>query len=244
MSTIRFRVAFVVLLLVPGLSAAPPLDVVRDGRPVATVVLEPDAGDQVRAAADLLVSLVEQSTGARLPVADRAPHTGTVIYIGGELDRETLALDPPLDDDGFVIAFPDDRSLRIAGPTDWGTEFGVYEFLERYVGVRWLLPGEDGTDVPELTRISVPKETVRQSPAFFSRQFSGLSGAAQTQWARRNRMHSRVSFHHNLLHLFPPAKYTETHPEFFPLLNGQRYLPKSNDEHRLQPCFTAPGIVD
>ena len=42
----------------------------------------------------------------------------------------------------------DPSQVIIAGPTPYGTEFGVYEFLERYVGVRWLMPGPDGEDVP------------------------------------------------------------------------------------------------
>ncbi|MFQ5808954.1 MAG: DUF4838 domain-containing protein, partial [Armatimonadota bacterium] len=92
--------------------------------------------------------------------------------------------------------------------------------------------------------IDVPTEPVRDEPAFFSRLFSGLRGSAWTTWARRNRMHGRVSFHHNLLRLFPPETYTKTHPEFFPIQKGKRFLPPTNDTHRWQPCFTAQGVVD
>jgi hypothetical protein len=57
-------------------------------------------------------------------------------------------------------------------------------------------------------------------------------------------MHGRVNFHHNLLRLFPAEKYTKTHPEFFPMIDGKtRFLPPET-QHRWQPCFTAPGIVD
>jgi hypothetical protein len=71
------------------------------------------------------------------------------------------------------------------------------------VGVRWLLPGPDGTDVPRTDTIAVDDKPVRQAPAFFSRLMSGWHGKSQTTWARRNRMHGRVSFHHNLRVLFP-----------------------------------------
>ncbi|MBN2308731.1 MAG: DUF4838 domain-containing protein, partial [Candidatus Hydrogenedentes bacterium] len=98
--------------------------------------------------------------------------------------------------------------------------------------------------VPKHTTLAVPPTPVRQEPAFFSRLFSGLRGGAQTDWARRNRMRGRVHFHHNLLNLFPPETYTATHPEFFPVQNGQRFLPPTNDTHAWQPCFTAPGIVE
>jgi len=73
---------------------------------------------------------------------------------------------------------------------------------------------------------------------------SGLRGKEQIDWARRNRMHSSVSFHHNLIRLFPPEKYTKTHPQFFPLRDGKRYLPPTNQTHAWQPCFSADGIVE
>ena len=221
--------------------AAYPLDIVRDGAPVASIVIAENAGDQLKDAADLLLSCIEESTGAKLPIAHEAPATGPVVFIGSSPFKVDLE---GLDEDGYAIAFPDDRSVAILGPTDWGTEFGVYEFLERYVGVLWLMPGPDGTDIPKQTSISVPAEPVRDAPAFFSRLFSGLRGPVQTNWARRNRMHGRVSFHHNLLRLFPPETYTKTHPEFFPIQHGKRFLPPTNDTHHWQPCFTAPGIVE
>lgn len=217
------------------------LEVVRDGAPVAAVYTGAEASAQLREAADRLVAYVEESTGASLPLVDEAPAEGAVIYVGSS----PVAVDlDGLDDDGYAITFPDARSVVIQGPTDWGTEFGVTEFLERYVGVRWLMPGEHGTDVPTHADLSIPPEPVRGEPAFVSRQLSGLEGRAQHDWARRNRMHGRISFHHNLNRLFPPETYTETHPEFFPVHDGERHLPDSNNAHHWQPCYTAPGIVE
>jgi len=228
---------------------AEPIQVVVDGRPLATVVIPADSARQITPAAELLVKYVQQSSGARLPIVrEPAPpaagqavriHLGPCAYVKGlglEIDK--------LDDDGFVIRPVDARHIVIAGPTPSGTEFGVCEFLERYVGVRWLMPGADGDDVPTSKTIAVAFEEVRQEPAFFSRLFSGLAGSAQTTWARRNRMHGRVSFHHNLHCLFPPETYTKTHPQFFPLRNGKRYFPPTNNTHGWQPCFSAEGIVD
>ena len=148
-----------------------------------------------------------------------------------------------LDEDGFVIRGVDENTVVIAGPTPYGTEFGVCEFLERYLGVRWLMPGDHGTDVPQRKTIEIPREEVRQEPVFFSRLFSGLSGA-QTTWARRNRMHGRVQFHHNLQRLVAPETYARTHPEFFPIRGGQRYIPPDSNTHGWQPCFSAPGLAE
>lgn len=229
-------------------AAAGPIPIVTDGKPQAAVVLPAGCDDQTQEAASLLVRFVEESSGAKLPIVDEnaadASGLPAVIHVGLDayVRRLKLGLDE-LDDDGFVIRGVDPRHLVIAGPTPYGTEFGVTEFLERYVGVRWLMPGPDGTDVPEHRTIEVPTEEVRQQPAFFSRLFSGLSGV-QSTWARRNRMHGRVQFHHNLQRLVAPEKYAKTHPEFFPIRDGNRYIPPDSNTHGWQPCFSAPGLAD
>ena len=236
----------------PAASAAPrgALLLAENGAARAAIVVAKDADPQTREAADLLARTLQQSTGAAFPIlvdgdvpADPAP--AARLFVGRCPSVDTLDLPlKGLDDDGFLIRPAGADALAIVGPTAWGTEFGVCEFLERYVGVRWLLPGPDGTDVPQHQRLAVPRGEIRKEPVFFSRQFSGLRGAAQGEWARRNRMHARVGFHHNLIHLFPPEKYTKTHPEFFPERGGKRFLPADSSVHGWQPCFTAPGLVE
>ncbi len=227
-------------------AAAPAVQLVKDGRPTCTVAIPDDASPQVRGAAELLVETVAASTGAKLPVvpASKLAPGGGAVHIGRtKVSPKTTEHLKGLDGDGFVRFPVDAKTLVIAGPTDWGTEFGVCEFLETCVGVRWLLPGPHGTYVPKKTDLTGPTTLIRQEPAAFSRLFSGLKGRAQLTWARRNRMHGRVQFHHQLLRLFPPETYTKTHPEFFPIRDGKRYLPANNNTHGWQPCFSAPGIV-
>ncbi|MBN2309223.1 MAG: hypothetical protein JXR94_09650, partial [Candidatus Hydrogenedentes bacterium] len=125
---------------------------VRDGQPAAAVVVAEGAGEPVRRAAELFVATVRESTGAELPVVHEPPGAGTAVFVGpGPWTDAAPVEQEGLDDDGFDILFPDEHSILILGPTDYGTEFGVCEFLERFVGVRWLLPGPDGTDVPKHT---------------------------------------------------------------------------------------------
>jgi len=223
------------------------LEIVRSGRPMATVVCADNAGKQLVYAVGVLRECIKDSTGAELPLSSAAPASGNVVYVGPGPWVTAFGIDQEgLDADGFDICFPDKRSLLILGPTNWGTEFGVYEFLERYVGVRWLMPGPVGTHIPQRRTIGASRTNVRQAPAFFARYWSGLRYGA---WMRTARMPfrgvgKRMSFHHNLARkLFPTEIYKKKRPEFFPLIGGKRLLPRWVERHKWQPCFSSPGVL-
>ncbi|MFC5406364.1 DUF4838 domain-containing protein [Cohnella soli] len=163
-------------------------------------------------------------------------YDGTQIYVGkrGLTAQEQDGLLNGMLGDGFVIHQNGER-ITIAGPTSWGTEFGVDEFLERYVGVRWLMPGEDWEDVPQHTSLAVPiGDEVKQEPAFFSRTFETSSKKVRTEWMRNVRMHWQVDFGHNLFNMLPVSRY----PQFYPVGTVDK------GETTMNPCFKADGIVD
>lgn len=209
------------------------------------------------ASIDTLIKYVHKSTNARLPIVHASEEADQVqIYIGyahaadqAYIDAQLTDLDPQ----GFVI-YPNENRLTIVGPTETGTYNGVIEFLERYVGVQWLFPGEHGEDVPQLPKLSVPVELVRDEPAFTFRMFSPMQGTSGplAEWAGRNKLqnniNTRLKFHHNLYTLFPVEKFGESNPEFYPNASP----PKPGVFITWQPCFsdedTIPvavaGIID
>ena len=246
---------------------AEPLVLVKDGQPQAAIVIDSaryprteDLTNQwqtvertIRNIAGTVVDYVRKSTGASLSVVDRnaeaVPAQGVLLHIGrsdyvdGLMGAELASIDQT----GYIIRVADARNLIIAGQTPEATEFGTYEFLERFVGVRWLMPTEVGEHVPKQAGLSVPEHTdIVDEPAFM--QVPGLAHMpTHRDWARKMRFWSRLSFHHSLNKLFPPEMYKDTHPEFYPLKrpdDPQRYVPADNRDYRWQPCFTAPGIVD
>lgn len=221
------------------------LQLVKQGQPRASIVVAKNASPQVLRAAQILQDYVRKCSGATLPITSQAKgaaiHVGPTFAIKG-LDRKKI------DADGFVLRGIDKNNYAIVGGSDWGAEFGVNDFLERYLGVRWLFPGELGTDIPRHRTIDIPDTVVAQNPSFISRQISPASTITkaddEARWARANRAKPRIKFHHNLLHLFPFHKYGKTHPEFYPILNGKRHIPTDAIDESWQPNLSAPGIVE
>ena len=150
-----------------------------------------------------------------------------------------------IQDEGFVIGFPDAQNIVIWGPTEKGILNGVSEFFRRYAGVRWLFPGADGLHAVMQKRIEIPMQTVSDSPKFVSRFFSWpypymkRNDPGFLLWQRFNRLSRTIEFHHNLMRLFDPKKYFSTHRHFFP----ERM--NIGDSHtKWNPQLKADGITE
>lgn len=241
----RFVLCIVGLFCLTGAAfSADGITIVERGKPLAAIAISPSASSAVADAAQLLIACIEKSTGAKLPLTTSAPaNANIVIHVGEDLYSRQIGLDlKSAGTDGFFITFPDSKNIIIAGQEDRGTEFGVHDFLERYVGVRWLMPGPYGEDIPHATTLTISREEIRQRPAYHWRRVAGDIGST---WSRRNRNNSvLIPNGHNLNALFPPSKYAKSHPEFFPILNGTRYIPPADAIDNWQPCFSADGIVE
>lgn len=219
---------------------------VKDGAALALIVpAEPED------AATTLGDAVQASTHVRLPTASATPAPGKIrIHVGRSayVDQHVPGLER-MDRDGFVIAFPDARNIIIAGPSPDGTFHGVCEFLERYLGVRWLFPGELGDHVPEHAELQIPTAAVKDEPAFPSRYiyWSQRVSPENTReqilrrraWRRRLRSAPmRLSFNHSIYGFLRPTVYGADHPEYYPFIKGTRFVPETDTPHHWEPCFT------
>lgn len=217
---------------------------VEDGKPRIRIVLAADASEQVELAVEEMQKCIRQASGAEVEITKPSEASEETLHVGSTEYVQSLDLElDGLEEDGFVICRPEPGYMVIAGGSDWGTSFGIYRFLEEFLDVRWLLPGEVGRSVPQRKTIKFPGKTVRENPAFVSRRVSGFRDKEQLQWARRNGMHNSVSYHHNLRNLYKPEMFAEENPRFYPFINHYRFNPLESDK-RWQPCFTADGIVE
>lgn len=208
----------------PGTASAATL--VQDGKARAVILLPSDADDVEKLAAKELVEHIEKMSGAKLDIVNidiravdriieetRAAGKVPVCLGVTALPKLEKALAAKGKLSGS-FALKATKDLVLIGGIDQGTGFGVSELLEQQ-GVRWFMPGDLGTVIPEKKTITVAEQETVQAPSFPGRWFQ----MPNRDWQVRVRC-GGPSFPgaHGLPGL-PPIK---KEPELYALINGQR----------------------
>ncbi|NAW51360.1 DUF4838 domain-containing protein [Elizabethkingia argentiflava] len=146
--------------------------------------------------------------------------------------------------EAFIIKVTPDK-VEIIGKTEKGVEFGVYTFLEDYVGVNWLFPGELGEYLPPDHSIIIKRKNIFQNPKYISRQLSPIDLSKVndlSDWGNRMKLISKISFHHNMNFFLKDEDIKSLNSDFFSRYNGSKYIPKSTSDHKWQPNFSSTGF--
>lgn len=220
--------------MIPCLSVlwlAGPVEIVREGRPLAAIHAGPDGAE----AAAEIVRYVEKMSGARLEVRPDRPPPGRPVIVAGALARE-MGLPPPprtISGDGYRLRAGDGQVLLV-GETPQSTYFAACHLLE-LLGCRWFFDTSLGEVVPEEKTLSVGPIDVEEKPDFISRNVWGPNWHSKT-WARRNRLGGLAMPTGHDWHHVPAARYGKDHPEYFAQRGGERkpgaWLCTSNPEVR------------
>ncbi|MBE6371681.1 MAG: DUF4838 domain-containing protein [Lentisphaerae bacterium] len=164
----------------------------------------------------------------------------------------------------FTIKSDRHGNVIIAGGRPRGVLYGVYYFLDRHLGVKWLTP--DCEYVPRKDQVSFPVLDYHGKPAFDGRilqtEQHGKNTLAGRRWRARNlfnsgfggffendpdygeeQIFSRPAQCHGLFQIITVKKYFKTHPEFWALQNGKR---THRDARGLTAdyCLTNPGLAE
>ena len=259
---------------------------VEDGAPVAVIVLPAEAEPVAIYAADELVYHIEKASGAKLVVLNEPlvqPLEGAAVFLGATRAAQEAGIDPGTLGSEEAVVRTLDGNLYIVGNdgpgdplsysnTHSGTLWGVYELLERQLGVRWLWPGELGEFIPRASNIQISQFDETFVPRFVARnQRPGLGrrGFAeghermsfspehaqryahdQTVFLRRHRMgHSanshRVQRRFGSGHAFTGwwERFGEEHPEWFQMrADGQRGPEDASRPNKISMCVSNPGL--
>ncbi len=250
----------VVVAVVGAIVAALPdtvgaIDVVRDGKPVATVVVAPKDhaaqrtrrrdphGDQY--AAEVLVDWIRKMTGAELPVAASAPQGKPAILVGRAAVEAGLRLEDIKSPsrEGLRIR-TDGRRVLLAGQGETATVRAACRLLEHW-GCRYFIDHPLGEVYPRTENLRVEKLDVTERPGFLYRSIWGSQWSGATLWKTWNgaggvRLHTGHSWGR-----YVSQDLFDEHPEWFRLRDGRRapsdWFCTSNPELRKR---FAEGVIE
>ncbi|MCK4982251.1 MAG: DUF4838 domain-containing protein [Victivallaceae bacterium] len=223
-------------------------EVVNSNRPVATIVVPQNAKDSIIRAAYELKHHIKLASGAILKIEKENKYLkGNLIYLGNcqmtlnaGLDGRKMKMNNGIikvNGNRMFIVGKDDSGNWLSGQNSVGTLWGVYELLNKYLGVCWLWPGKLGTFVPKIKNFSIQNVTHKiELPLNSSRwrvsiKKSGWISQANRQifmkeqaiWLRRQRFGSFYELEYG--HAFTKYwdRFHKSNPNFFNLLpNGKR----------------------
>lgn len=208
------------------------------------IVIPSAATETEKKAATVLQQYLLEISGAALAVVRADQHRSRHEILLGQNDRlDDLAVKinfNTLGDDGFALK-TDSLRLIIAGGDEKGTLYGVYTFLEKYLGCRMYSPTVKR--IPKREHIVLQKIDDQQVPVigFRDTHYRVTWDAEYTDWHKLdhdpdgNRTEWGM-WVHTFNALVPPETYFDEHPEYFSLVSGKR-IPT-------QLCLTNPQVLE
>lgn len=223
--------------------------IAEDGESDYYIVTADNHDECIDTAALELQTYIEKISGAKLETVNESqlPAGAPAIALGETSISENNGFDySAISEDGFLLDTEGEHFI-IRGEDDRGTLFGVYTFLEEYLGVRWFTPTLER--VPENEDVVIDKDLHRVVEPSFAVRRNDTMG---TNEAHRARTKMNVSFHKNatkyggtltyslwdatLITLVPKSLFAE-HPEYFAMdENGNR--------HTDHVCMTNPDVLE
>jgi hypothetical protein len=220
------------------------------------IVVAPDASPSEIYAAGEFQSIFAQATGIKLAKVINPTRPDRHIFIGPSkaLAASSVGFDAAaLGPESLRIVIRDNL-IAIAGGRPRGTLYGVYTFLEDYLGVRFLTA--DHTHIPKLPARAVvgPLDRTYEPPLSFRWSYYGETNRSP-MLAARLRVNTvsgdakyggttgQALIGHTFGSQIPTAKYGKEHPEYFALRNGRRLSDVRDDWSQSEPCLTNPNVL-
>jgi len=153
------------------------MELVRSGKPVATIVVGKKASAPERLAASELQRYLSQMSGARLPIATRLPQgRRPAVLVGRQAVEDAgpqavrAAMLDQVRGDGYVIATisQDPPRMALAGREPRATLYAVYDFLDVSLGCGFFC---DGDNVPRRPDVEALAVSLVSNPVFGERTY-------------------------------------------------------------------------
>lgn len=215
-----------------------PFQLVKNKQAAAGFVLPDKPSECLISAIKSFNSDLKKSSGVELPIL-KVP--------AKDLNNIVFNITPCglMDDDKFDISFPAHETMQInASPRS--VKWALNHILEKFVGVRWLFPGEHGTHWPQKSCVSIQRKTISQKASFPLQR--NLSYPVEN-WQIHLNGKDALKFNHELtVWAFPLKKYGPDQswpPEIMPVIRGKKKTKVNLKKARghWQPCYSNPKTV-
>ncbi len=143
----------------------------RGGRPLSIVISAAATNAEKDAAAELKTFLDKASGASFEVVAEDKSDSGLFVGRTKLAARWGLPAKDPIDESFDIRVKSAEKRAVIVGQIDMSTKFAVYNFLDRFAGVRWFLPGDLFQIVPKRDRLVIKDCNIHESPALSGRTF-------------------------------------------------------------------------
>jgi len=224
------------------------------------IVLAEDASLSEVYAAEEFQSHYARASGIQLPITKQPTRLQRHIFIGSSSAMRTSNIGFSIEEFGkedFRIIVRN-NDIVIAGGRPRGTLYGVYTFLEDYVGVRFLTA--DHTYIPKvgawrivdpLDRFCHPPLRCRWSCYRETNVNPAFAVRIRTNWTWKNstiddKLGGRTGLdliNHSLYEYITPKEYGKEHPEYFAMVDGERKLESKAISGGPQLCLSNPEVL-
>lgn len=219
------------------------IELTRDSQSRYRIILPVHATVHEEKAAQLLQDYLIRISGAVLPIIKSNQATSAYEIVLGQNERLDELTKPvnlnALKQDGFLIR-TDSLRLVIAGGNEKGTLYGVYTFLESYLGCRLyspkvkLIPKRDTISFGKIEDLQVPVIGFRDT------HYKVTWDAEYIDWHKldhdeRGGRPDWGMWVHTFNELLPPDIHYTEHPEYYAEVKGKR-IPT-------QPCLANSEVL-
>jgi hypothetical protein len=136
---------------------------VEDGKSSFVIHVEASTGETGKFAAAQLADYIKKATGAALTITDKFPAKQNVIRLSVIPDAN-----PP---EGFKTEALKANEILICGNNQRGLLYGVYDFLEKALDIRWFAPFDYAEVIPKKKNVKLPLWTDESFPHMIYRRF-------------------------------------------------------------------------
>lgn len=220
------------------------------------IVIAEDAIGSEKYAAKEFQSHFESASGKKLPIVKTACRPDRHIFIGPSKSMRCSKLGFDIDEFGQedlrIVAR--DNNIVIAGGRPRGTLYGVYTFLEDYLGVRFLtaehthipaigsylrLGPVDRFYHPPLNFRHIWYEELFQNHEFAAKvRINGIPNDSNLGGKTKLKVVG-----HTFLTQVPVQKYGKEHPEYYSMVDGERHVEYRKSGVFNQLCLTNPDVL-